>query len=55
MTKLVDDRNVKMMERLKPFMIQGQVPFLTVGTAHLLGPKGLLEAFRAAGYEVSQL
>ncbi|MDR1110067.1 MAG: TraB/GumN family protein [Deltaproteobacteria bacterium] len=53
--KLVTGRNLKMMERLGPLMAPGQVPFMVVGATHLLGPRGILEAFRAAGFEVRQL
>ncbi|MDR3135618.1 MAG: TraB/GumN family protein [Deltaproteobacteria bacterium] len=53
--KLIDDRNVKMLERVKDRMAPGQVPFMVVGASHLVGPKGIAEAFRVAGYEVKQL
>jgi uncharacterized protein YbaP (TraB family) len=55
LVKLIDERNSRMFERIKPFIILGQTAFVVVGSAHLVGPNGLLEAFKAAGYEVRQL
>jgi uncharacterized protein YbaP (TraB family) len=55
MDKLIDERNLKMKERLNLYLKPGQVPFVLVGAAHLVGPNGLLAAFKADGYEVKQL
>jgi uncharacterized protein YbaP (TraB family) len=53
--KLIDERNIKMAERIKPHIQPGRVPFIVVGSAHLVGEKGLLAAFKAEGYTVEQL
>jgi len=49
---LVDKRNLTMVKRATPILEKGGA-FIAVGALHLIGEKGLVELFRAAGYEVS--
>ena len=51
MQRLNDDRNVIMVERLRPYLDNGKA-FIAVGTAHLAGSQGILEGMRKAGYAV---
>lgn len=48
---LIYSRNARWAEKLPGLMKQGPT-FIAVGAAHLVGPKGLLELLKKAGYEV---
>ncbi|MDR2300815.1 MAG: TraB/GumN family protein [Deltaproteobacteria bacterium] len=52
---LIDERNKTMFSRIKPHMEKFKSPFVVVGASHLVGENGLIAAFKAAGYEVTQL
>lgn len=49
---LLDERNARMAGRLDQRIQQGRRVFVTVGAAHLPGPKGLIADLRARGYRV---
>jgi uncharacterized protein YbaP (TraB family) len=49
---MLDDRNARWVGELKKMLEQDQVYFITVGTAHLIGPGGVPALMRAAGYAV---
>jgi uncharacterized protein YbaP (TraB family) len=49
--QLVDNRNLIMRDRALPLLKKGEA-FIAVGALHLIGKKGLVELFRAEGYEV---
>lgn len=51
MATLLDERNVRMAERLLPYYAQAGT-FAAVGALHLPGKGGLLERLTAAGYQV---
>jgi len=52
MEKLVDQRNIKMTERLIALIQNGSV-FAAIGALHLPGEKGVLHLLEKAGYQVS--
>lgn len=49
---LVVDRNQRMIERMQPYLAQGDA-FIAIGALHLPGAKGLLAQLAARGYRVS--
>ena len=49
---MLDDRNARWTAEIKTMLNEPRVYFVTVGAAHLAGPKGLPEQLRAAGYRV---
>ncbi|MDR1657018.1 MAG: TraB/GumN family protein [Deltaproteobacteria bacterium] len=51
---LIIDRNQRMFERIGSFFKSGQTTFVVVGAAHLVGPDGLVEKFKQAGYLVTK-
>lgn len=51
-TKLLDERNERMAERIKAEAANDSV-FVAVGASHLAGKGGLIERLRSAGYQVS--
>ncbi len=52
MASLNEARNLKMAERLKPYIAKGNA-FAAVGALHLPGEKGLLNLLKKSGHEVS--
>jgi len=52
MNALIDKRNVKMIERMKPKLAHGRV-FIAVGALHLPGKNGLISLLRKEGYAVT--
>lgn len=51
---IVDRRNRLMFERSKEMVEKGGA-FIAVGALHMPGPKGLVELFRQAGYQVEKI
>ncbi len=49
MTRLNDDRNQRMAQRILPYLEQGN-SFIAVGALHLAGPRGILALLRQGGY-----
>jgi uncharacterized protein YbaP (TraB family) len=49
MTRLNDDRNRRMVQRIIPYLKQGNT-FIAVGALHLAGPRGILALLRQNGY-----
>ncbi len=54
MQRLVDDRNVRMVERMQVRLQEGNA-FIAVGALHLPGGKGILKLLEARGYRVLAL
>ena len=54
MDRLLDQRNIRMAERLLPRLKEGNA-FIAVGAAHLPGPQGLLNLLEKAGYRVTSI
>ncbi len=52
--RLLDDRNIKMVERMEERLQEGNA-FIAVGALHLPGEKGLLKLLQARGYQVFAL
>ena len=50
--RLIDDRNVHMIERMLPRLKQGAA-FIAIGALHLPGEKGILQLLTERGYTVS--
>lgn len=53
-TRMIDDRNATMAKRLIPHMEKESV-LLSVGFAHLLGPKGVLHLLEQQGYYITPM
>ena len=51
MRRLLTDRNLKMAERMRPRLAEGNA-FIAVGAGHLAGPQGLLVLLERAGYRL---
>lgn len=51
MRRLLADRNLKMIERMRPRLAEGNA-FIAVGAGHLAGPQGLLPLLERAGYRL---
>ena len=51
MSRLNDDRNRRMVQRMTPYLQQGN-SLVAVGALHLTGPAGLLQLLRQRGFEV---
>jgi uncharacterized protein YbaP (TraB family) len=49
MIRLNDDRNRRMVQRIIPYLEQGNT-FIAVGALHLAGPRGILALLRQQGY-----
>jgi len=54
MERVVDQRNVRMVERMEEFLKAGNT-FIAVGALHLPGEKGILRLLEARGYRVSSV
>ena len=54
MTRLNDDRNRRMAQRIIPYLEQGN-SFIAVGALHLAGSRGILALLRQSGYDTEPL
>lgn len=50
--KILDDRNAGMFDKIKEYFDTEKKYFVIVGAAHLLGPEGIVEKLRKAGFKV---
>ena len=53
--RLLDDRNVKWIPRIKADFNSGKSTSIVVGAGHMLGPNGLLALLEHSGYKFEQL
>ena len=53
--RLLDERNVKWIPRIKAEMKTGKPTAIVVGCAHFPGPNGLIALLQRAGYKIEQL
>lgn len=54
MIRLNDDRNRRMVQRITPYLDQGNT-FIAVGALHLAGPRGILALIRQQGYSAESV
>jgi uncharacterized protein YbaP (TraB family) len=52
---LIDDRNVRMAQKIDSYLKSKGSYFVIVGAGHLVGKKGILELLRRKGYNIKQL
>jgi len=52
--RLINERNVRMIDRLQPLLRRGKV-FIAVGALHLPGDGGILALLEGRGYRVTPL
>lgn len=50
--QVVDDRNIKMVNRMLPYLLEGDA-FIAVGALHLPGEKGILKQLEKRGFSVT--
>lgn len=55
MKKLIDDRNVKMAEKVEGYLKTGDTTFVVAGALHMSGEKGIVNLLKAKGYTVEQI
>jgi len=55
MKKLIDDRNVKMAEKVEGYLASGETTFVVAGALHMSGEKGIVNLLKAKGYTVEQI
>ncbi|WP_244178024.1 TraB/GumN family protein [Gluconobacter albidus] len=55
MSRLLDDRNVGMAQKIEQLHAGGASLFVAVGSLHMAGPKGLPALLRKDGFEVQQI
>jgi uncharacterized protein YbaP (TraB family) len=53
--RLLDERNVRWIPRIKAEMRTGKPTSIVVGSAHFCGPNGLLQLLQRGGYKLEQL
>lgn len=53
--RLLDDRNVGMAEKVAGYLKTGEVHFVVMGSAHLLGANGVADLLRKKGFNVEQV
>jgi uncharacterized protein YbaP (TraB family) len=53
--KIMDSRNVAMTEKIMDYLQSGEVHFIVVGAAHLVGRTGILQLLRERGVKIEQL
>ena len=51
--RLLDDRNVSMMQSMLPLLLQGEA-FVAIGALHLPGEGGVLDLLEQRGYRVTR-
>jgi len=53
--RLIDDRNVRMAKKIEKFLKTDKTYFVVVGSAHLVGKKGIPDLLQKKGHTVEQL
>lgn len=53
--KLINDRNVTMTDKLEAYLKGADTYMVAVGSAHMIGEKGICELLRKKGYKVEQI
>lgn len=52
---MMTQRDAQMLEKAKEYVSSDKIVFMAVGTAHVLGENGLVDALQAAGYTVTKV
>lgn len=55
MKSLVDDRNIKMAEKVEGYMKSGETTFVIAGALHMTGEQGLVSLLKKKGFTVEQI
>ncbi|NOY62749.1 MAG: TraB/GumN family protein [Gammaproteobacteria bacterium] len=55
MTRLLDQRNIKMANKIDGWLKSGASYFIVIGAGHMGGESGLLKLLRSKGYHLTQL
>lgn len=55
MKKLLDDRNVEMIKKIEGYLARGEKNFIIVGSAHMVGEKGIVKALESKKFKVEQV
>lgn len=53
--RLVTERNLRMVSRIKEFLRAGRTTFVVVGAGHLVGEEGILHQLQGKGFSIEQL
>lgn len=52
---LLDDRNIKMAEKINQFLNSDKTYFVIIGSAHFVGSNNLLDLLKQKGFEINQI
>lgn len=55
LNKLLFERNEKMANKIEKLILSGEIYFIIVGVAHVIGKGSLLKLFKDKGYKISRL
>jgi len=55
MTKMLDDRNAKMVEKIEDYLKTKDAHFVVVGAGHLVGEKGIVKLLECKKYKIEQV
>jgi uncharacterized protein YbaP (TraB family) len=53
--KLLDDRNIKMVEKIEGYLNSGKTHFIVAGAAHMIGEKGIVQLLKNRRIKIRQL
>lgn len=53
--RVIERRNIKMAEKIEQLLLSGEKTMVIIGSAHLVGEKGVVSLLREKGYRVSKV